>query len=412
MKLRFCYMTFEGKTINIFSKLSKLEVLVLEECKWIGGEWKLLEHESFDQLIYLLISESNLERWEASASHFPNLEHLVLYWCEKLEKIPAEFAEIPNLKSIKVYGCLPSTVDSAKKIQKEQHEQGNDNMIVIEKEGTIKEWIGGEWELLEKEDFDHLIYLKISKSNIERWEASACHFRNLERLVLEWCQELEKIPAEFAEIPSLKSIKLYGCLHSAVDSAKEIQREQHEQGNDNMVVIEKDTIEKLLLNKYFKSVGEGFKSGMCLSLEIKMMSMKYRNTKNKVYCGVYVMWHMESYSGEDQKLLLNKYFKSVGEGFKSGMCLSLEIKMMSMKYRNTKNKVYCGVYVMWHMESYSGEGVGSWECGLAKGDRTELNRLCLQYMKEIYTVHVNAHRTSNVTRALRALSTPSTRTHD
>nr|GMD67550.1 disease resistance protein RPP13-like isoform X6 [Ipomoea batatas] len=145
MKLRFSSMTFEGETINIFSKLSKLEVLVLEECKWIGGEWKLLEHESFDQLIYLLISESDLERWEASASHFPNLEHLVLVWCKELKKIPAEFAEIPNLKSIKVYECLPSTVDSAKEIQKEQHEQGNDNMIVIEKEGTIKEGVDREY---------------------------------------------------------------------------------------------------------------------------------------------------------------------------------------------------------------------------------------------------------------------------
>nr|GLL40951.1 putative late blight resistance protein homolog R1A-3 [Ipomoea trifida] len=113
MKLRFSSMIFEGETINIFSKLSKLEVLVLED-------------------------ESDLERWEASASHFPNLEHLVLDLCEKLEKIPAEFEEISNLKSIKVYGCLPSTVDSAKEIQRQQHEQGNDIMIVTEKEGKMK----------------------------------------------------------------------------------------------------------------------------------------------------------------------------------------------------------------------------------------------------------------------------------
>ncbi|XP_031110810.1 disease resistance protein RPP13-like [Ipomoea triloba] len=134
MKLSFCCVSFEGKTINNFSKLPKLEVLRLMECKWIGGEWELLETESFDQLIYLKISVSNLERWEASACHFPNLERLVLDWCEELETIPAEFAEIPNLKSIELYGCLHSAVESAKEIQREQHEQGNDNMVVIEED--------------------------------------------------------------------------------------------------------------------------------------------------------------------------------------------------------------------------------------------------------------------------------------
>ncbi|XP_031120149.1 uncharacterized protein LOC116023295 [Ipomoea triloba] len=47
-----------------------------------------------------------------------------------------------------------------------------------------------------------------------------------------------------------------------------------------------------------------------------------------------------------KKLLLHEYFKSVGEGFKSGVCLNLETKRMSMKWRDTKNKVDCGVYVM------------------------------------------------------------------
>nr|GME10762.1 putative late blight resistance protein homolog R1B-23 [Ipomoea batatas] len=134
MKLHFCSVSFEGKTINTFSKLPKLEVLLLMDCKWIGGEWELLEKEDFDHLIYLKISKSNIERWEASACHFRNLERLVLEWCQELEKIPAEFAEIPSLKSIKLYGCLHSAVDSAKEIQREQHEQGNDNMVVIEKD--------------------------------------------------------------------------------------------------------------------------------------------------------------------------------------------------------------------------------------------------------------------------------------
>nr|GMD76481.1 zinc finger BED domain-containing protein RICESLEEPER 2-like [Ipomoea batatas] len=69
--------------------------------------------------------------------------------------------------------------------------------------------------------------------------------------------------------------------------------------------------------------------------------------------------------------------------------------MMLMKWRDTRNKIDCGVYLMRHMESYSGEGVGSWECGLTKGDRAELNRLHLHYMKDICTIDVNAHRAPN-----------------
>nr|GLL44948.1 uncharacterized protein LOC109189836 [Ipomoea trifida] len=94
----------------------------------------------------------------------------------------------------------------------------------------------------------------------------------------------------------------------------------------------------------------------------------------------------------------------------SGMCLSLETKKMPMKWRDTRNKIDCGVYLMWHMESYSREGVGSWECGLTKGDRAELNRLRLHYIKEICTIDVNAHHSSNVARALRFLSSTSSGT--
>nr|GLL37992.1 uncharacterized protein LOC109147027 [Ipomoea trifida] len=43
------------------------------------------------------------------------------------------------------------------------------------------------------------------------------------------------------------------------------------------------------------------------------------------------------------------------------------------------------------MESYFGEGTGSWECDLAKGDKVELNRLCLHYMKEICTFDVDSY---------------------
>nr|GMC75405.1 putative ulp1 protease family, C-terminal catalytic domain-containing protein [Ipomoea batatas] len=113
---------------------------------------------------------------------------------------------------------------------------------------------------------------------------------------------------------------------------------------------------------------------------------------------------------DNVKLLLYEYFKKVREGFLSGVCLNLETKRMPMKWRDSRNTIDCGVYVMRHMESFLGESVGSWVCGLAKGDRAELNRLRLHYMKEMCTFDVNVHRTSNVARALRFVSTSSTAT--
>nr|GLL40635.1 AT-hook motif nuclear-localized protein 9-like isoform X2 [Ipomoea trifida] len=57
------------------------------------------------------------------------------------------------------------------------------------------------------------------------------------------CDELREIPIDFAEISTLKSIKLLECLPSAMESAKKIQDEQHDFGNNDMVVIEQYTLQ-------------------------------------------------------------------------------------------------------------------------------------------------------------------------
>nr|GMD76971.1 receptor-like protein 12 [Ipomoea batatas] len=62
---------------------------------------------------------------------------------------------------------------------------------------------------------------------------------------------------------------------------------------------------KLLLSEYFTFVGEKFKSIVCDNLKTKRMPMKWRDTKNKVDYGMYLMWHMESYVGDAVKVLQN-----------------------------------------------------------------------------------------------------------
>nr|GME18955.1 ulp1 protease family, C-terminal catalytic domain-containing protein [Ipomoea batatas] len=107
---------------------------------------------------------------------------------------------------------------------------------------------------------------------------------------------------------------------------------------------------------------------------------------------------------ENLKLLLTEYFTSVGEKFKSIICENLKCKRLPMKWRDTGNEVDCGVYLTRHMESYVGERATKWDCGLTRGDRLQFQLLRLRYMKELCTVDINAHRTSNVACALRFLS--------
>ncbi|XP_031111838.1 putative late blight resistance protein homolog R1A-3 [Ipomoea triloba] len=179
-KLVVCDFPFGWKAVNSLSKLPKLEVLKLLRCICIDEEeWKLSKNEKFEQLVYLKIDAIYLKCWEASAYHFPNLECLILS-CEKLEKIPANFAEISNLKSIKLIGCLTSAVASAKQILEEQHDEGNDDMIVIEKY-TIEPYSSDEdGEIEDEEDEDEEIEYEEDEDESDDDESASA------RLVRSW----------------------------------------------------------------------------------------------------------------------------------------------------------------------------------------------------------------------------------
>nr|GMC86477.1 disease resistance protein RPP13-like isoform X6 [Ipomoea batatas] len=83
------------------------------------------------------IDDCDLKHWKASSHNFPKLEHLYLRDFLKLREIPNDFAEISTLKSIELCECLPSAVESAKKIQDEQRDYGNSDMVVIDKDTLL-----------------------------------------------------------------------------------------------------------------------------------------------------------------------------------------------------------------------------------------------------------------------------------
>nr|GLL35599.1 disease resistance protein RPP13-like isoform X2 [Ipomoea trifida] len=105
--------------------------------------------------------------------------------------------------------------------------------------------VGKEWKMQEEEIFCELITLIISKCDLKHWKASSHNFPKLEHLLLSNCNELREIPIDFAEISTLKSIKLWACLPSAVKSVKKIQDVQHDSGNYDMVAIEMETLNVL-----------------------------------------------------------------------------------------------------------------------------------------------------------------------
>ncbi|KAK4720920.1 hypothetical protein R3W88_011153 [Solanum pinnatisectum] len=110
--------------------LPNLEELKLKYCQADDDEWILTDQDEFKSLKLLLLSSLNLDRWKASSDNFPNLKRLVLKNCNYLLRIPTDFGEIATLESIELHGCHPNAEDSAREIEQEQEDMGNNFLKV------------------------------------------------------------------------------------------------------------------------------------------------------------------------------------------------------------------------------------------------------------------------------------------
>ncbi|XP_058181712.1 putative late blight resistance protein homolog R1A-10 [Rhododendron vialii] len=79
--------------------------------------------------------------------------------------------------------------------------------------------------------FPKLKFLKFKSLQILGWIASSEDFPSLERLVLEQCYRLRKIPFEIGDLLTLKTIELHDCNRSLAFSARQIKEDQESQGN-------------------------------------------------------------------------------------------------------------------------------------------------------------------------------------
>ncbi|XP_071916212.1 putative late blight resistance protein homolog R1B-11 [Coffea arabica] len=97
-------------------------------------------------------------------------------------------------------------------------------------------FVGEKWEM-EEGEFRNLRFLELSHLDIRWWEASPDNFCSLEKLVLKYCYRLKEVPSCLGEALTLDMIEVNGCCESAVNSVKQIQKEQMDMGNKDLKIV-------------------------------------------------------------------------------------------------------------------------------------------------------------------------------
>ncbi|XP_073286342.1 putative late blight resistance protein homolog R1B-23 [Primulina huaijiensis] len=102
------------------------------------------------------------------------------------------------------------------------------------------------WVMMEGQ-FLQLKYFRSSLDSLLKWEMEKEHFPCLESLILERAELINEIPSGIGEIDTLRYIELQYCKKSLVISAKQMQKHQHENGNDafRVRVIDSDEYDVL-----------------------------------------------------------------------------------------------------------------------------------------------------------------------
>ncbi|CAA3021970.1 late blight resistance homolog R1A-3 isoform X1 [Olea europaea subsp. europaea] len=103
---------------------------------------------------------------------------------------------------------------------------------------------GEQWDTSESE-FPQLKYLKLCGVKIAEWNASSDNFPRLQRIVLEYCENLKMIPSNLGDIPTLQKIELFMCGQTANESAKKFEEEQKEMGNEKFEVTISNTFDDI-----------------------------------------------------------------------------------------------------------------------------------------------------------------------
>ncbi|CAA3027771.1 Hypothetical predicted protein [Olea europaea subsp. europaea] len=104
---------------------------------------------------------------------------------------------------------------------------------------------GEVWNTMD-EEFQNLKFLKLDNLDLEQWNSSYDHFPVLEQLVLRYCDNLEMIPSELGEIPTLYKIEVHACGINVENSAMQIRKNKWNTATagDGEVVVEEGGYEE------------------------------------------------------------------------------------------------------------------------------------------------------------------------
>lgn len=107
----------DNELMKVIGSLPVLQVLKLQICRYFDEfEWKTSDNEL---------------PWMTEDTDFPRLRRLVIRNCSRLKEIPSCIGDIPTLESIELFQASRSVINSARQIEEEQLDMGNDLLICI-----------------------------------------------------------------------------------------------------------------------------------------------------------------------------------------------------------------------------------------------------------------------------------------
>ncbi|KAL7153272.1 hypothetical protein ABFS83_04G156000 [Erythranthe nasuta] len=116
-------------------------------------------------------------------------------------------------------------------------------------DSSIKE---PEWNPVEGE-FLRLKFLLVLWSGLVSWNVESSHFPVLEKLVLLHMEELDGIPLDIGEIPTLRLLELKSCNESMIMSAIKIAEEQEDAGSE-ILQVRVEFFSEYLLERFKKKM--------------------------------------------------------------------------------------------------------------------------------------------------------------
>nr|GLL27117.1 uncharacterized protein LOC109155335 [Ipomoea trifida] len=96
---------------------------------------------------------------------------------------------------------------------------------------------------------------------------------------------------------------------------------------------------------------------------------------------------------------LFKFLSGLKSTYKAKKIEKLKVKKMKMAWRDNRNKIDCGVFLMRHMETFRGQLPELCNCGLQKENKDQLNALRVKYLTALMMSDLNEHREQNIQQA-------------